>query len=240
MSGGCVEGAVYELGSGILEGTDDATLQRYGVSDDDAFAVGLTCGGILDVFPPTEEHPLRVEFWGDDVEEIRSFSVADQRTHELVDRLWAPPCRELLITDEVRERAKVLAEQLPGVADMLHKVGEGIAVEGMESLTPALIGDEAMQLLTDLLPPLLVVRASDVPTYVQHGAADLGVAFQVTNFLRDVGEDLDRGRVYLPRDELAAFGVDRDLLAHGRASGRPDPRARRALAHLVEIGRAHV
>ena len=39
-------------------------------------------GGIVDVFPPTEEHPLRVEFWGDDVEEIRSFSVADQRTHE--------------------------------------------------------------------------------------------------------------------------------------------------------------
>src|SRR5689334_20292225 len=50
VSGGCVEGAVYELGSGILEGTDSATLQRYGVSDDDAFAVGLTCGGILDVF----------------------------------------------------------------------------------------------------------------------------------------------------------------------------------------------
>ena len=39
-------------------------------------------GGIVDVFPPTEEHPLRVEFWGDDVEEIRSFSVADQRTLE--------------------------------------------------------------------------------------------------------------------------------------------------------------
>ena len=47
-------------------------------------------GGIVDVFPPTEEHPLRVEFWGDDVEEIRSFSVADQRTLEKVERLWAP------------------------------------------------------------------------------------------------------------------------------------------------------
>ncbi len=49
VSGGCVEGAVYELGQQVL--TDDtAVLQRYGVSDDDAFAVGLTCGGILDVF----------------------------------------------------------------------------------------------------------------------------------------------------------------------------------------------
>jgi phytoene synthase len=64
-------------------------------------------------------------------------------------------------------------------------------------------------------------------------AAALGVAFQLTNFLRDVGEDLDRGRVYLPRDELAAFGVDRALLAWCRRTGRPDPRVRRALAHLV-------
>ncbi|NMO89000.1 XdhC/CoxI family protein [Actinomycetospora sp. TBRC 11914] len=49
VSGGCVEGAVYELGNEVLEGAEP-TLQRYGVSDDDAFAVGLTCGGILDVF----------------------------------------------------------------------------------------------------------------------------------------------------------------------------------------------
>jgi xanthine dehydrogenase accessory factor len=49
VSGGCVEGAVYELAEQVIaDGT--AVLQRYGVSDDDAFAVGLTCGGILDVF----------------------------------------------------------------------------------------------------------------------------------------------------------------------------------------------
>ncbi|MFP5346916.1 MAG: XdhC family protein [Actinomycetes bacterium] len=49
VSGGCVEGAVYELAQQVLDG-DPPVLQRYGVSDDDAFAVGLTCGGILDVF----------------------------------------------------------------------------------------------------------------------------------------------------------------------------------------------
>lgn len=49
VSGGCVEGAVYERATAVLDG-DPAGLQRYGVSDDDAFAVGLTCGGILDVF----------------------------------------------------------------------------------------------------------------------------------------------------------------------------------------------
>jgi xanthine dehydrogenase accessory factor len=49
VSGGCVEGAVYELGQEVVE-TGRPVLQRYGVSDDDAYAVGLTCGGILDVF----------------------------------------------------------------------------------------------------------------------------------------------------------------------------------------------
>ena len=64
-------------------------------------------GGILDVFPPTEEHPVRVEFWGDTVEEIRWFKVADQRSLEIAQHgLWAPPCRELLLTDAVRERAR--------------------------------------------------------------------------------------------------------------------------------------
>ncbi|WP_158887743.1 XdhC family protein [Amycolatopsis anabasis] len=49
VSGGCVEGAVYELAQQVVEARTPA-LQRYGVSDDDAFAVGLTCGGILDVY----------------------------------------------------------------------------------------------------------------------------------------------------------------------------------------------
>ena len=49
VSGGCVEGAVYELGQAVV-GSGTPVLERYGVSDDDAFAVGLTCGGILDVF----------------------------------------------------------------------------------------------------------------------------------------------------------------------------------------------
>ena len=49
VSGGCVEGAVYELATEVTE-TGQPVLQRYGFSDDDAFAVGLTCGGILDIF----------------------------------------------------------------------------------------------------------------------------------------------------------------------------------------------
>ena len=110
-------------------------------------------GGIVDVFPPTEEHPLRVEFWGDEVEEIRSFAVADQRTLGPAARLWAPPCRELLLTDEVRARAKELAGTHPHLAEIAEKLADGHAVDGMESLSPVLTVDSGgMEMLVDLMP----------------------------------------------------------------------------------------
>ncbi|MCF3147063.1 transcription-repair coupling factor [Streptomyces platensis] len=128
-------------------------------------------GGILDVFPPTEEHPLRVEFWGDDVEEIRYFKVADQRSLEVAEHgLWAPPCRELLLTDDVRERAAALAEQHPELGELLGKIAEGIAVEGMESLAPVLVDD--MELLLDVLPKGSMAVVCD-PERVRTRAADL-------------------------------------------------------------------
>ncbi|MBM0126499.1 transcription-repair coupling factor [Pimelobacter simplex] len=107
-------------------------------------------GGIVDVFPPTEEHPLRVEFFGDEVDEIRSFAVADQRTIAKVERLWAPPCRELLLTDEVRARAAELGKTHPQLLEITDKLAQGIAVEGMEALIPALVDE--LELLVDLMP----------------------------------------------------------------------------------------
>ncbi|MFJ6486475.1 phytoene/squalene synthase family protein [Streptomyces sp. NPDC091682] len=68
-------------------------------------------------------------------------------------------------------------------------------------------------------------------------AAALGEAFQLTNFIRDVGEDLDRDRVYLPADLLAAEGVDRELLLWSRQTGRPDPRITRALRSAAALTR---
>ena len=127
-------------------------------------------GGIVDVFPPTEEHPLRVEFFGDEVEEVRSFAVADQRTLEKVDRLWAPPCRELLLTDEVRDRARALGERYPELREITAKLAEGHAVEGMESLAPVLVDD--MELLVDLMPADTHVMVLD-PERVRARAHDL-------------------------------------------------------------------
>ncbi|GCD45277.1 transcription-repair coupling factor [Streptomyces paromomycinus] len=128
-------------------------------------------GGILDVFPPTEEHPLRIEFWGDDVEEIRYFKVADQRSLEVAEHgLWAPPCRELLLTAQVRARAADLAERHPELGELLGKIAEGIAVEGMESLAPVLVDD--MELLLDVLPAGSMTVVCD-PERVRTRAADL-------------------------------------------------------------------
>ncbi|MDX2644733.1 phytoene/squalene synthase family protein [Streptomyces sp. PA03-1a] len=68
-------------------------------------------------------------------------------------------------------------------------------------------------------------------------AAALGVAFQLTNFLRDVGEDLDRGRVYIPGDILGAHGADQALLTWCRQRGTTDPRVRAALHETAALTR---
>jgi transcription-repair coupling factor (superfamily II helicase) len=129
-------------------------------------------GGLLDVFAPTDEHPVRIEFWGDDVEEIRTFAVADQRTIEKVDRLWAPPCRELLLTPSVRKKAAKLAEEHPEIAEILDKLAEGIPVEGMESLAPALHGPESLELLLHCMPAKSVILLCD-PERIRTRAHDL-------------------------------------------------------------------
>lgn len=108
-------------------------------------------GGILDVFPPTSEHPFRVEFFGDEIDQIRAFSVADQRSLPGdVPGVDLPPSRELLLTAEVRDRARALIGGFPAIAAMLEKMAEGIPVEGMESLLPAVAGP--LKSLVEYLP----------------------------------------------------------------------------------------
>lgn len=130
-------------------------------------------GGILDIFSPTSGHPVRIDFFGDEVEDIRYFSVADQRTinSETHPRVFlALPCRELLITPSIMSKAARLKNSYPGAAAMLEKIAGGIYVEGMESLIPLLVDD--MVTLLDHLPdgsiPIIVE-----PERVRSRAADL-------------------------------------------------------------------
>ena len=108
-------------------------------------------GGILDVFPPIADHPYRVEFFGDEVDQIRAFSVADQRSLPgEVPAVDLPASRELLLTQAVRDRARQLKDEFPGIRGMLEKMAEGIPAEGMESLIPALVDD--IVTVVDYLP----------------------------------------------------------------------------------------
>ncbi len=177
-------------------------------------------GGIVDVFAPTAEHPVRVEFWGDEVSELRSFSVADQRSVAAVDELLAPGCRELLLTEPVRARAAALArhhENNAPLRELLDHLAEGIPAEGMESLIPVLVGSE-LQLLTDLLPAGALVLVAD-PERVRTRSADLvrtGQEFlEASWFAAGTGGDapIDVGS--------SAYRGLGEVLDHATATGRP-------------------
>ncbi|MCC5697193.1 hypothetical protein LH612_28970, partial [Klebsiella pneumoniae] len=179
-------------------------------------------GGIVDVFPPTAEHPLRVEFWGDEVTEIRPFGVADQRS--LPDAkstdLFAPPCRELLITDQVAERAGKLAEQHQGdaqLAELLSKIAAGSPAEGMEALIPVLCEGE-MELLTDLVPAGTHVLLAD-PEKIHARAADLvrtGQEFLEASWM--VAADGGKAPIDLGASAYRGLG---EVAEHTRAAGLP-------------------
>lgn len=136
-------------------------------------------GGIVDVFPTTADHPLRIEFDGDEIAEIREFSVADQRSlpDGEVEQVVLYPCRELLLDDDVRARAGQLAAEHranPTLAELLDSLAEGIPRDGMEALTSVLVPGE-MATLPMLMPDDTRVVVCD-PDKVRRRAADLASA----------------------------------------------------------------
>lgn len=138
------------------------------VMDRGQFAVR---GGILDVFAPTAPHPVRIEFFGDQIDSIREFHASDQRTYgDDISRIWATPCRELQLTEQVRDRARSLIGSIPNADDMLESIANAIPVEGMESLIPALIDD--MEPIGGLLPADAAILLSD-PEKLRRSAQDL-------------------------------------------------------------------
>lgn len=108
-------------------------------------------GGILDVFVPSLDHAVRIDFFGDEIDDMRWFAISDQRSlGDPVQHIEITAARELLLTETVRERAAALVSELPGAASILEKISQGIPVEGMESLMPQLT--PGMRPLTELMP----------------------------------------------------------------------------------------
>ena len=105
-------------------------------------------GGIVDLFLPLSDYPIRIDFFGDEIEDLSYFEVSDQRTFKpVIGGVDIYPCRELLLTPEIKHRAIEVKDQYPAAAEMLEKISETIAFEGMESLIPLLV-DETETLLS--------------------------------------------------------------------------------------------
>lgn len=108
-------------------------------------------GGIVDLFLPLSDYPIRIDFFGDEIEDISYFEVSDQRTIKPVDSsITIFPCRELLLTEDVKKRALKAKSKYVGAEEMLDKISEGIVFEGMESLIPLLI--EKTEVLLSRVP----------------------------------------------------------------------------------------
>ncbi|MFT5222938.1 MAG: transcription-repair coupling factor (superfamily II helicase) [Glaciecola sp.] len=108
-------------------------------------------GGIVDIFPTAGEHAVRVEFWGDDIDTLRWFSVADQRSVDPIERVQIDPARELVLDDDLRDRARALGKRHPTLASHLDQLADGIMFEGVESLVTLV--RPRTQVLAQFLPP---------------------------------------------------------------------------------------
>ena len=128
-------------------------------------------GGILDLFPADQDHPIRLDFFGEEIDDISYFGVADQRSLEKINNnVIIFPCRELLLNEKVKQNAMKLAEEFPQLKEIIEKITQEITFEGMESLAAGLV-DEFKSLI-DFLPEQTQIWLVDEPR-LRSRAADL-------------------------------------------------------------------
>jgi transcription-repair coupling factor (superfamily II helicase) len=171
-------------------------------------------GSIVDVFPSTADRPARIDLWGDEVDRLTEFSVSDQRSIDDLAEVLLFPCRELLPTPEVRQRAERLVGLEPWGREQWERLAHGLVFDGMESWLPWLtrdehalldvVGDGAQVLLCE--PRRMRDRAADLLAEEADLAATLAVTWGATD-----ARSAEHG---FPRLHLT---FDR-LLAHTRAS----------------------
>ena len=127
-------------------------------------------GSIVDVFGSTADGPVRIDLWGDEVDRLTAFSVSDQRSVGDLGVVEVFPCRELLPTDDVRERAAALIATEPWGREQWERLTDGQLFDGMESWLPWLTDDH--RTIVDLLPEHGLVLVVE-PRRLRDRAADL-------------------------------------------------------------------
>src|SRR5262245_38282796 len=220
VSGGCVEGAVYDLAQSVVE-SGRSVLQRYGVSDDDAFAVGLTCGGILDVYVEKVSQEAFPEL-GDvaaDIEAGRPVALATVIEHPEPDWLG-----RRLVVRPGQDAVGSLGSQRAD--DAVHDDAMGLLAAGHNAtLTYGPDGErrgEGMRVFVWAFAPkprLLVFGAIDFAAAVARVGAFLG--YHVT--VCDARPVFATGTRFPEADEVVVDWPHRYLTAEHEA-GRIDPR----------------
>ena len=197
-------------------------------------------GGILDVFPPSSERPVRAELWGDEISDLREFALASQRSlGDIEGVVEIAPCRELRADEATVARAAELARTSDDPA--LLQLAEGVLSDGAERLLPLVVGE--LEPLSRLLPvgtPVAVLE----PKRVHDRAAEVLEQVEEWSELSKLKE-----RHYAPLDEvlqpienvllLSSFvdpgsedlGVDTWI----QSAGKPELLAER-LGRLIEDG----
>ncbi len=162
-------------------------------------------GGIVDVFPSTGDAPVRIDLFGDEVDRLTSFDVADQRSTADLESVELFGCREVLPDEAMRARAAALVGEAPWGRHQWEQLADGELFDGMESwlswLAPAdelvtdLLGDDALVVITDPR------RVRDRGRELLDEEAALADALASTWGLED---GIDAPRLHLPFDRLLA------------------------------------
>ena len=190
---------VIELRNGEtidLDGTSERLVdmgyeRNYTIEGRGEFAIR---GGILDVFPPAAERPVRAELWGDEISSLRRFALSSQRSLDDIDIVRIAPCRELRADASTRAKAAALAAEDDD--PVLAQLAEGVIEPGAERFLPALTG--GLVSVASLFPkssPVIVLE----PKRVRDKADE--VIEQVTEWTQSAGI---KGEHYQPLDAVLA------------------------------------
>ncbi|MEA2486527.1 MAG: hypothetical protein QOF16_181, partial [Actinomycetota bacterium] len=236
---------IVELRSGSSIDLDDVSARlvsggyerNYIVERRGEFAIR---GGILDVFPPAAERPVRAELWGDEISSLRQFALASQRSLEELDVVEIAPCRELRADDHTMARAAELSRKDDD--PVLAQLAEGVIEPGAERLLPALTG--GLVPLASLFPsgsPAVVIeprrvrdRADEVIDQVQEWATSAGITDRHYAPLDEALAPVDHV-VFLSSFIEAAEGGDLAVETWTSAAGKPQELAER-LSALMQRG----
>ena len=186
-------------------------------------------GGIVDLFPATVRRPVRAEFYGDEVESLREFTPATQLSTGRVDVAEVHPCREFLLTDDVRRQADRAVQRYRGqYRALLERIAEGLVFEGMEQAMPLLFDE--LPTLADLLPEgawVVLTSARQTTARAERIVEESEALAEASGWPgRSVVQGLETAVGPRPRAELSEFAepdaVDLGLRAWAQP-GRLDP-----------------